>query len=125
MDNYPKVPNTSRFKSHPNLSDEINSNIAQSEIEGGVFLKDIPDGQEVDIETQNRHYTLVKKNGKVFLWGHPVYCALSTEVYLNGSTWGGSMLKVGFIGRGMCLEFVLPSGGGVLTTSKIKNIKYV
>lgn len=83
-----KMPDPNYFRSHPNLSDEINHNIAESEIEGGVFLKDILEGQEVDIETQNRHYTLVKKEGKVFLWGHPAYCALPTEVRLNGSTWG-------------------------------------
>lgn len=100
----------------------MSENIAQSEIEGGVFLKDIPDGKEIDIETQNRHYTLVKRNGKVFLWGHPVYCALSIEICLNGSTFGGGMLKVGFIGRGMHLECVLPDGR-VLTTSKIKEIR--
>lgn len=119
-----KIPDFDHFRSHPNLSDEINRNIAQSEIEGGVYLKDIPEGQGVDIETRNRHYTLVKKEGKVFLWGHPIYCALPIEVRLNGSTWGGSMLKVGFIGRGMRLEVVL-SDGRVMTTSAIKEIKYL
>ena len=30
------------FAQHPNLSDEVNHNIVQAEIEGGVFLKDLP-----------------------------------------------------------------------------------
>src|SRR3974390_3011808 len=30
------------FRCHPNLSDEVNHNIVQSEIEGGVFLSDLP-----------------------------------------------------------------------------------
>lgn len=124
MSDDPKIPESNFFKPHPNLSDEINNAIAQSEIEGGVFLKDIPEGKEVDIETQNRHYTLVKRNGKVLLWGHPVYCALPIEIHLNGSTFGGSMLKVGFIGRGMRLECMLP-GGEILTTSKIKDITFL
>lgn len=119
-----KIPDPPNLGPHPNLSDEINRNIAQSEIDGGVYLKNIPEGQKLDIETQNRHYTLVKKQGKVFLWGHPVYCALPMEVRLNGSTWSGSMLKVGFIGRGMRLEVVL-SDGRVMTTSIIKEIKYI
>lgn len=118
-----KVPDPQSLRPHPNLSDQINRNIAQSEIDGGVFLEDIPEEREVDIETQNRHYTLVKKEGKVFLMGHPLYCVFPTEIRLNGSTWGGSMLKVGFIGRGMNLKVVLPSGG-IMTTSVIKEIRY-
>jgi len=31
------------FVAHRNLSDQINSNIIRSEIEGGVYLKDLPD----------------------------------------------------------------------------------
>ena len=29
------------FTPHPNLDDEVNGNIVQSEIEGGVFLEDV------------------------------------------------------------------------------------
>lgn len=33
--------------SHPNLSKEINDNIAQSEKDGGIFISEIPVGCEV------------------------------------------------------------------------------
>jgi len=32
------------FKPHPNLSDEVNRNIVQSEIEGGVYLDELSEG---------------------------------------------------------------------------------
>jgi hypothetical protein len=37
-------------------------------------------------------------------------------VYLAGSTWGGSMLKQSFIGRGMHLEFLHPVFQRILTS---------
>ena len=40
--------------STPNLSDEVNRNIVQSEIEGGVFLGDLPPSTVLQIHTQHR-----------------------------------------------------------------------
>ena len=39
---------------HPNLSAEVNRNIAQSEIEGGVCLDNLSDCEVLEEETQNR-----------------------------------------------------------------------
>ena len=47
------------FQPHQNLSDGINGNIIRSEIEGGVYLRDLPDEAEIEVVTQNRGYTLV------------------------------------------------------------------
>jgi hypothetical protein len=41
---------------------------------------------------------------------------------VEGSNWGGSMLKVSFIGRGMCLEFRHPHYQ-TITTSPIVEIR--
>ena len=57
----PNPVTTEIFLPHPNLSDEVNSNIVQSEIEGGVYLKDLPDETTLEIETQNRSYILVNR----------------------------------------------------------------
>ena len=64
---------TQVFKPHPNLSDVVNHNIVQSEIEG--------------------------------------------------STWGGSMMKLRYIGRGMCLEFRHPDYRAPIVTSRIQTIQ--
>jgi hypothetical protein len=39
------------FRAHPNLSDEVNRNFVQSEIEGGVFLHDLPPATVLEVQT--------------------------------------------------------------------------
>jgi hypothetical protein len=43
-------------------------------------------------------------------------------VRIEGSTWGGTMIEMGFLGEGMHVEFVLPDGK-TLTTSTVVEIK--
>lgn len=111
------------FVPHPHLSDEVNRNICQSEIEGGVFLNDLGVGTVLEVETQNRFYRIQHHgNGQVIISGHPQFCPQPVLVDLHGSTWGGSMLKVGFVGRGMHLEFRHPHHG-VIHTSRIEEVR--
>jgi hypothetical protein len=108
---------------HPNFSDEVNRNIVQSEIEGGVCLDDLSEGARLEVETQNRWYTiLIRGRGKELIWGHPQYCPDPVPVRIAGSTWGGSMLKLRFIGRGMRLEFRHPVFRTIIT-SRIVDIR--
>jgi len=110
---------------HPNLSDKVNRNIVCSEVEGGVYLHRVASNTRLEVETQNRRYTLwVRENGEVLIWGHPVYCPAPTAVRISGSNWGGSMLKAGFIGRGMHMEFRHPEHQTVVT-SRVREIKEV
>jgi hypothetical protein len=63
------------FRSHPNLSDEVNRNIVQSEIEGGVFLNDLPSATALEIQTQHHCYLVVLlSDNNAFISGHPQYC---------------------------------------------------
>ena len=55
--------------------------------------------------------------------GHPQYCPEPVQVAISGSTWGGSMLKQRFIGRGMHLEFCHPEYRTPIVTSKIQEIR--
>jgi hypothetical protein len=101
---YPRL-----FQPHANLSDDINHNILQSEVEGGVHLRDVPPGTVLQVQTQNRAYTILYKGwDQALISGHPVFCPEPVPVIIHGSTWGGSMLKSRFIGRGMRLEFGHP-----------------
>jgi hypothetical protein len=62
-------------KPHPNLSDEVNRNIVQSEIEGGVYLDELSEGSTLEVETQNHWYTIIiRSRGEELIWGHPRYC---------------------------------------------------
>lgn len=113
----------SMFAPHPNLSDRVNRRIVESEIEGGVFLQDLAPATVLEIRTQNHCYTAVMlAENSVLLSGHPEYCPEPTPVIVTGSTWGGSMLKCGFVGRGMHLEFSHPEYR-TITTSRIQDIR--
>ena len=110
---------------HRNLSDRINSNIIQSEIEGGVHMGDLEPGDVLVVETRNHSYRLVNHGqGRALISGHPEFCPDPVLVTVEGSNWGGSLLKSSFIGRGMCLEFRHPLFQ-TITTSPIVEIQQV
>ena len=112
------------FAPHPNLGDEVNHQIVQSEIEGGVFLKDLPPATVLQIQTQHHCYTaVVLGDSSALISGHPHYCPQPVLVAIAGSTWGGSMLKRRYVGRGMRLEFCHPEYRTPIVTSSIQEIR--
>jgi hypothetical protein len=114
------------FVPHQNLCDGINGKIIQSEIEGGVYLKDLPEESTLEIETRNRYYRLVlQSDGQAFISGHPEFCPEPVLVRIHGSNWGGSMIKSAYLGRGMHLEYRHPRFKGVVVTSEIRDIRVV
>ena len=117
----PRIPQL--FEPSPHLSEAVNGNIVQSEIEGGVHLKDVEPGTILEIETENRAYTIQYQGlGRALISGHPVFCPEPILVTIHGSTWGGSMIKTGYIGRGMRLEFCHPTYMPI-TTSIIRQFR--
>ena len=111
------------FEPSPHLSDAVNHNIVQSEIEGGVHLRDVLPGTVLEVETENRAYTIQYQGlGQALISGHPVFCPEPVLVTIHGSTWGGSMIKTGFIGRGMRLEFGHPTYLPIIT-SVIRDVR--
>ena len=119
------IPAPCLFRPHPNLADEVNDAICRSEVEGGVFLEALPLGASLEVQTENRSYRIVHQGkGQALISGHPEFCPQPVLVGIHGSTWGGSMLKVGYLGRGMRLEFG-HKPYGVITTSRTREIKQV
>jgi hypothetical protein len=111
------------FAPHDNLSDSVNSNIIQSEIEGGVHLRDLSPGTVLEVRTRNRDYTILYKGwDQAEISGHPIFCPEPVPVTIHGSTWGGSMLKARYIGRGMRLEFG-PRESDPIRTSVILDVR--
>ena len=123
MDTHSSGRASKLFVPHPNLGDEVNANIVRSEIEGGVYLDDLSEGAVLEVETQNHEYTIVVRGRDTeLISGHPEYCPDPVAVRIAGSTWGGSMLKTRFVGRGMRLEFQHPNYR-TITTSPIVDIR--
>lgn len=107
---------------HPNLSPEINKNIADSEKNDGLFVSDLPFRSDITFKTKNTTYTLSKESdGTLLISGNDKFCPTLTKCHINGSTWGGSMIKIGWIGVGMRVEFVPLEGNfknqPILTTT--------
>jgi len=112
------------FVPHQNLSDRVNGNIIRSEIEGGVYLKDLPEESTLEVATRNRFYTLVmRSDGQALISGHPQFCPEPVLVRIQGCNWGGSMLKTAYLGRGMHLEYRHPNFRGPIVTSPIVEIR--
>ena len=112
------------FRPHPNLSDEVNRHLVQSQIEGGVRVEDLVPGSWLQVKTQNTCYRiLILFGAMVLITGHPLFCPRPVLITIHGSTWGGSMLKVRFIGRGMHLEFHHPDYSTPIVTSPIQEIQ--
>jgi hypothetical protein len=89
---------------HNNLHPQILHNIEQSERDGGLCFDQLQPGDVVRFQTRNTLYTLQVLAEGATLQGHCGYCPIPTQFRVHGSTWGGSMLKIGFIGVGMHLE---------------------
>jgi hypothetical protein len=117
------IPQPALVAPSPYFSDVVNSNIVKCEIEGGVHLRDVLPGTVIEVETENRAYTIrYEGSGRAFISGHPVFCPVPTLVTIHGSTWGGSMIKSDYIGRGMHLEFGHPAYQPI-TTSMILEVR--
>ncbi len=97
-------------------SDQVNANIIESEIEGGVYLRNLSPGAVLEIETMDWTCVLTYcGENEAWVSGHPEICPEPVRVFVAGSTWGGSMLKQYFIGRGMHLELLQPACRRILT----------
>ena len=122
---------------NPYLTPEINAAIAESELMGGVFIKDLPVGKTLKVRTQNTVYFIDRVSEgpegltihsicqRYATQGHPSYCPEPTKAYILGSNFGGSMLKIGFVGRGMYMEFSTENRRGTIVTSQIQEVEEI
>lgn len=122
------VPEPDLYQANPHFADGVNHNIIQSEIDGGVYLRDLACGALLEIETHDWDCTMIYCGaGEALVRGHAWICPDWAKVYVCGSTWGGSMLKEAFVGRGMCLEFLHPRYRRVVTSPiieiRVKNLE--
>lgn len=109
---------------HPNLSDEINNNITQSEIDGGLDLKKLNIGNTIKVQTKNTLYLIKKiKEEEYLIQDHSTYCPTFKVCQIYGSTWGGSMLKLNYLGFNMHMEFYINHKR--ITTTPIQSIKEI
>jgi hypothetical protein len=113
---------------HPNPDPTTGFPAIEPGSEEGFYLHDLADGAVLEIETQHRHYRLVKRaDTHVRISGHPTFCPEPVEVEIQGSIRSNpTLLPIpGFIGCGMYLVFKHPRFDQVITTSRIREIHKV
>ena len=115
---------------HPNLIPELNAVIAKCEEDGGVWLDQLEVGTRLYVQTKHTLYEIEKRADGFYISGNAHYCPKPTKAFITGSTFGGSVLKAGFVGVGMYLEFMLKvdgrelgrDGHGRIQTSRILSV---
>jgi len=119
----PKHADSRAIPAREHFTDAMNSKIAKSVLEGGVYLDNMMPGITLELSTQNHTYRILYVGqGRAFISGHPTLCPTPVLVKILGSTWGGSMIRNGYLGRGMHLEYQQASNVPI-TTSKILDIR--
>lgn len=116
-----------KWKPVEGLGSLENERIIRGEILGGMKVEDLSVGKTLKLTTENRVYRLERRADGLYLSGHPEHCPEPTPVTIHGSTFGGSMIKAGYIGRGMDLEYhiVGKSPREIVTTSEIGDIEII
>jgi len=80
---------------------------------------------EIEVRTRNTTYritTLGGGDGRILIQGGRFF-PVQSEVRLNGGTLGGSLLKVGWIGCGFCMEVM--HGSQRITTTRVREIRHL
>lgn len=88
----------------------------------GVDLRSLPPGTELVVDTRNSRYRLVmlEDGPNVLVQGGP-YFGQETVARVEGSIVRGSLLKIGWIGLGLCLE--MSARGQRIVTSCVRSIR--
>jgi hypothetical protein len=108
---------------HRHFDSAIDSGIGEPEVEYELSLEDLRVGAVIEVETAHHTYRIENRgDGKVLMVGHPTYCPKPLLVELYGSTAGAGMIKMGFLGPGMRMQFKHPSRG-VIATSPVLAIR--
>jgi hypothetical protein len=88
----------------------------------GIELDELSVGAVLDVETANSQYRIENRGqGEVLISGNPDICPNPVKVNFHGSSLGREMLKAGFIGREMSMEFLHPQRG-IVRTSRVREI---
>jgi hypothetical protein len=102
--------------------DRVTASAAAAE---GVRLADLAPSDVLEVRTRNSCYLISSiglRDVRVLVMGGTFF-PLPREAQLVGSTLGGSAVKLGWIGRGFCLE-LLQDGHRVVTT-RVRGIRVI
>lgn len=97
--------------------------IEKSEKDGGLWIKHIPEDTIIRIHARDALFLLAFTDvttGSAAIQGGGRHFPSPTLCRVNGSTFGGSAIKLGWLGRGMHLEAALGVVGGPITEESLR-----
>ena len=103
----------------------LDSFAAEAALAPGLALADLSPIDEIEVRTRNTNYRitlLAAHEARVLVQGGAFF-PVPGEAYLSGSTLGGSLLKLGWIGCGFCME--LHHQGRRIVTTRVREIRRV
>ena len=107
---------------HENFAPEVNAAYDKSEAEGGFWLDKLAVGKRLIVQTKKHTYTIERREDSLYIWGNDKYCPVPTKCRIPGSNFGGSMLRMKFIGRGMYMEFHTDAHPKRIVTTEIQEV---
>lgn len=110
-----------KFDKEHILGTEIRKAAIDSEIAGGAWVEKLTVGKTLEVQTKHTKYKIERRPDGLYISGHPKYCPKPTLATIRGSTFGGSSIKMGFVGVGCYLEFAI--NGQTRVTSEIVDVK--
>ena len=106
------------------LGPEINKIIEDQDDLGGISIQSLNEGDRIFVTTKRTNYIIEKiKDQEIKIKGGKHFPE-DTEVLLKGSTWGTSLIKLGWIGYNMLME-IHTKNGKILSTSPVKSATIV
>jgi len=109
------------------LDPKLAAGIRKSEEEEGIFLKDVPSPEQavIEVRTQDDLYEIAIVDAEkleIAIRRVGEHFPEAELAYLRGSTWGGSVTKMGWIGVGMRFE-LNPHKGGFFSFPSVKSVE--
>ena len=107
----------------PRAAHSLGRFISAAEHAGGVSLTELSPIDQLEVRTRNTLYriTLVDaREGRVLVQGGAFF-PVQAEARLSGGSLGGSLLKIGWIGCGFCME--LHHAGQRIVTTGVREIR--
>ena len=110
------------YEDGPEAVSYCEDSASQNDRVTGIDLRSLPAGTAVVVDTRHSRYRFVMldESGRNALVEGGAYFPRATAARVEGSTLGGSLLKVGWIGLGLFVE--LSCGGTRLITSRVRSI---
>src|SRR5262245_58168259 len=107
---------------HESLPGPPSADCSQLAEPAAVDLRSVPLGTELVVETCNSRYRFVMLDDhwNVLVQGGRRF-EQATTARIDGCTFGGSLLKLGWIARGLCLEMSV--GGKRIVISRVRSIR--